>query len=148
MRLHVHAQALRVARRLRLAGRKGRVVQLKLKRHDFTVLTRRCTLPTPSDDGQALYRAALELLERGWDGAPLRLTGVSAQELDGEASQLSLFAPGPGPRDRLNRALDRIADRFGPGAISTADLAGRSAEDERSAAERARRLGGGQRKPR
>ena len=148
LKLHVHAQALRVGRRLRLAGRKARVVQLKLKRHDFTVLTRRCTLPAPTDDGQALYRAALELFERGWDGAPVRLTGVSAQELGEDAPQLSLFQPGPGPRDRLNQALDKIADRFGPGAVSTADLAGRPADDERSPAERARRLGGGQRRPR
>jgi len=147
LRLHVHAQALRVGRRLRLAGRKGRVVQLKLKHQDFTVLTRRCTLQAPTDDGQSLYRAAVELLERGWDGAPLRLTGVSAQELDEDAPQLSLFAAPPGPRDRLNQALDRIAERFGAAAISTADLAGRTAEDEHSPAERARRQGGGQRRP-
>ena len=40
----VHAQALRVARRLRAAGLRARTVQLKLKRADFTLVTRRATL--------------------------------------------------------------------------------------------------------
>ena len=56
---HLHAQALRVGRRLRGAGRKAGVVQLKLKLADFTLLTRQQTLPQPTDDGQALYRAAM-----------------------------------------------------------------------------------------
>ena len=59
---HVHAQALRVARRLRRAGVQGRVVQLKLKFADFTLITRRATLDQATDDGQTLYRAAAELL--------------------------------------------------------------------------------------
>ena len=40
----IHAQALRVARRLRHAGLRARTVQLKLKRADFTLVTRRATL--------------------------------------------------------------------------------------------------------
>ena len=52
----VHAQALRVAQRLRRAGLRARTVQLKLKRADFTLVTRRATLDEPTDDGQVLYR--------------------------------------------------------------------------------------------
>jgi len=59
---HVHSQALRVGRRLRQAGRKTTVVQLKLKLADFTLLTRQTTLHEPTDDGQAIYRAASTLL--------------------------------------------------------------------------------------
>jgi DNA polymerase IV len=119
----LHAQALRVARRLRKAELRTRVVQLKLKLDDFTLQTRRCTLDRPTDDGQELYRHALALLERAPLPRPVRLTGVSAQELDevGEA-QLGLFGEPPRRSDALNRALDAIAERFGRGAVAPADV--------------------------
>jgi DNA polymerase-4 len=117
---HLHAQALRVARRLRGAGRKAGVVQLKLKLADFTLLTRQQTLPQPTDDGQALYRATMVLLQAERLRAKVRLTGVSAQSLSA-GEQLSLFG-----RDRrvgvLNATLDRIAAKFGDGAVTTADV--------------------------
>jgi DNA polymerase-4 len=127
---HVHAQALRVGRRLRKAGVKGRVVQLKLKFSDFTLITRRVTLPSPTDDGQALYRVAREMLEKAHEDKPIRLTGVSVQELGTESAgaprQLGLFTEPEKPKrsDKLNAALDRIAARFGTKAVTTADIAG------------------------
>jgi DNA polymerase-4 len=128
---HLHAQALRVGRRMRRAEVKGRVVQLKLKLADFTLLTRRTTLSEPTDDGQALYRAAVDLLARVELGQGVRLTGVSAQELVGAAPQLALFKAAPTRADRLNAALDRIAEKFGGDAVLPADLA---ADDEGEAA--------------
>jgi DNA polymerase IV len=124
LRPHVHAQALRVGRRLRKAGVKGRVVQLKVKFADFNVITRRTTLSGPTDDGQRIYRAALDLLEHAHEGKPIRLTGVSVQSLgEQEPQQLGLFSAPPPPRSaKLNAALDRIAERFGSKAITTADL--------------------------
>ncbi len=123
LRPRLHAQALRVGRRLRKAGLRTRVVQLKLKLDDFTVQTRRCTLERPTDDGQELYRHALALLERAPPARPVRLTGVSAQELDtGDRAQLGLFADPPRRSDALNRALDAIAVRFGQGAVAPADV--------------------------
>ncbi len=92
-------------------GVKGRVVQLKLKLSDFTLLTRQITLAEPTDDGQALYRAAAELLAREQLPRRVRLTGVSAQDLSPEAAPRSWRCSGPAPTraDRLNAALDRIA---------------------------------------
>jgi DNA polymerase-4 len=119
----IHAQALRVARRLRRAGLRARTVQLKLKRADFTLVTRRATFDAPTDDGQVLYRQAAALLARE-PARPTRLTGVSAQNLvAADAPQLGLFAPPPTAAQALNRALDAIADRFGAGSVTTADVA-------------------------
>jgi DNA polymerase-4 len=118
---HLHAQALRVGRRLRAALRQATVVQLKLKLADFTLLTRQTTLPEPTDDGQALYRTAAALLRAEAPTAKVRLTGVSAHGLSGGARQLSLFN-GDRRAGRLNQALDRIADKFGDGIVTTADL--------------------------
>jgi DNA polymerase-4 len=119
---HIHAQALRVGRRLRRAGTRGRVVQLKIKLADFTLLTRRTTLADPTDDGQLLYRAAMELLEREGLRARVRLTGVAAHELYVPAAQQMLFGREPTRADRLNAALDRIADKYGGDAVVPADI--------------------------
>ena len=118
----IHAQSLRVARRLRRAGLKSAVVQLKLKFSDFKLLTRRTTLEQPTDDGQQIYRTAFALLERLNPRQKIRLTGVSAQGLRRGGGQLNLLEPQPRRQDLLNAALDRIADKFGSDAISTADL--------------------------
>jgi DNA polymerase-4 len=127
---HVHAQALRVGRRLRRAGVQGRVVQLKVKFSDFTLITRRVTLPSPTDDGQSIYRAALELLQRAHEQRPVRLTGVSVQSLDEDEPQLGLFPTAPPRSTKLNAALDRIAERFGTKAITTADIAATRGEED------------------
>ncbi len=111
-----------MGRRLRRAGLRARTVQLKLKRADFSLVTRRATFDEPTDDGQTLYRAAERLLERE-PALPTRLTGVSAQNLiPREAPQLGLFAPAPRPADALNRTLDAITARFGSAAITTGDI--------------------------
>jgi DNA polymerase-4 len=130
---HLHAQALRVGRRLRRAGLRARGVQLKLKLADFKLVTRQSTFAEPTDDGQALYRAAADLLERNAPAQAVRLTGVSAHGLQPAlAAQTSLLAPPPSPRDVLNQTLDRITARFGTGAVTTADVADTGGEpDER-----------------
>ena len=129
LRRALHAQALRVGRRLRRAGLRARNIQLKVKLADFTILTRRHTLASPTDDGQLLYREATELLARTPLGQPVRLTGVTAQELCGGEGQLGLFAGTEARSGRLNAALDAIADRFGQGAVSPADVAELEAAD-------------------
>jgi DNA polymerase-4 len=125
LRPHIHAQALRVARRMRRAGLRARTVQLKLKLSDFTLVTRRSTLDEPTDDGQTLFRVAAALLDRNPPPRPVRLTGVSAQGFVSAApAQGSLFPAAPAPAEAVNRAIDRITARFGAGAITTGDLAG------------------------
>jgi DNA polymerase-4 len=110
-----------VGRRLRQAGRKTTVVQLKLKLADFTLLTRQTTLHEPTDDGQAIYRAASALLLAEKLKQKVRLTGVSAQRLLSQGGQLPLF-DSDRRTGRLNAALDRIHDKFGSAALTTADL--------------------------
>ena len=118
-----------MGRRLRRAGLKTRVVQLR-KGNDFAVHTRRRTLDHPTDDGQELYREVLALLERAPPERPLRLTGVSAQDL-GEPStaQLGLFGEPPRRSEALNRTLDAITERFGRGAVAPADVLSLEGDD-------------------
>ncbi len=130
---HLHSQALRVGRRLRKSGVKARCVQLTVKYDDFTQLTRRLTLATATDDGQALYREALALLQKVDLRRRIRLTGVCGQELTGGEGQLGLFAADESPKKaaKLNQALDAIASRFGNKAVVTADLRQDDPDDAR-----------------
>jgi DNA polymerase IV len=127
------AQAGRVGRRLRAAGLAGHVVTVKVKYADFSLVTRRVTLAASTDDDRAIFEAARAQLERVDLARPVRLTGISVSEFAGRAErgQLGLFQPAVVPRPpeverrrALNAALDRLADRFGEGAVRPADLAG------------------------
>ncbi len=130
-------QCGRVARRLRGAGARGRTVTLKLKYADFTLVTRRCTLPAPTDDGAVIYAAVKEDLSRADLGRPVRLTGVSVSGFAAEEAggQLGLFDAPPEPRDprrdRLHAALDALTDRFGEDAVRPATLAAPKRRDGR-----------------
>jgi DNA polymerase-4 len=127
-----HAEA--VARRLRHEGLRARTVVLKLKLarrvrpgpRGFDQLTRRMTLDTPTDDGDVLYREACRLLARAGLEEPLRLLGVGVTGLEPSAGpQLDLFAENTDAvrRERLNRALDAVAERFGSGSVVRAGAA-------------------------
>src|SRR5262249_54986090 len=97
---------------------------------DFKIVTRQATLDAATDDGQALYRAAMALLEKNLPAKPVRLTGVSAHGLEPiEGVQTTLLPTGPTPRESLNRTLDAIASKFGSGAVTTADLAEEEEDD-------------------
>jgi len=124
--LVAHAEA--VARRLRRDSLRARSVVLKLKLgrrrsagpRGYPILTRRETLATATDDGAAIAEVARRLLARAGPSEPVRLLGVGATSLVPAADpQLSLFGPPDTVlrRDRLNRALDVLRERFGPGAV-------------------------------
>ena len=136
-------QCVRVARRLREAALRGRVVTLKVKFADFEQLTRRSTLSRPTDDAGEIYRSIREDLARAGLDRPVRLTGVTVSGFDGAGAapaQMGLFggspgedaAGGNGKRDALNAALDVLAHRFGEGAVKPATLAEREPETLRA----------------
>lgn len=119
--VHIHAQSQRVARRLRRAGLDAGAVVLKLKTDTFELSTRRAVLPAPTDDAQALFQCARALLRKAPLPGPLRLTGVSTQDLRPHAEQPRLFDPEAKKRERLNAAWDKIHDRFGRASLRTGD---------------------------
>jgi DNA polymerase-4 len=123
--IRAHAEA--VARRLRhdaLVAR-GVVLKLKLARPlgggRYPLLTRSATLRRPSDDGATLAAAAIASLARVRERDAIRLVGVAAERLAPRGGeQLDLFGAGvdAARRERLNRALDLVRERFGAAALS------------------------------
>jgi DNA polymerase-4 len=117
--------ASRVAERLTQDGLAARAVMVKLKYHDFVLLTRRSTLPTPASDTRTIHDVCLALLDRfPLDDVRVRLTGVAAQEIVWpDAPQKELFPDRQAERRReIENVVVRAKDRFGGGAITFATL--------------------------
>jgi DNA polymerase IV len=116
----------RTARGLRSAGSMAKTVVVKLRLANFTTITRSRTLPEPTDVARKIYATACALYTAsGLDsGARLRLVGVRATGLvpaSRAATQLAFGEQSAGWRD-AERALDRIAGRFGPDSVRPAVL--------------------------
>src|SRR5262249_5962429 len=101
----------------------GRVVVVKLKYADFTILTRRATLAEAVGDTDSIFQVACALLSRFPLDKRVRLTGVSVGELCTESSRAALF---PEPVDERRRRLEKVSalitDKFGQGTLRRAAL--------------------------
>ncbi len=121
-----HGEA--VARRLRRDRVLARTVVLKIKLAErlgagkYRLLTRQAPIPAPSDDGGAITAVALALWERHRPRRAVRLIGVTATGIDGDADPQLVLLDDPlrARRTRLNAALDRIVGRFGEDSIGRA----------------------------
>jgi DNA polymerase-4 len=71
----------RVGERLRGDGSSGRTITLKIRRHDFTTLTRSSTLEHPTDSTAAITEGALGLLAGIDVSEGIRLLGVGVSSL-------------------------------------------------------------------
>jgi DNA polymerase-4 len=115
-------QSERVARELRTAGYAGRTVTLKLRFADFHTITRRVT-GGATQDGIDVFKRAFGLLEQVDRVLPVRLIGLSVSGLiRGVPDQLSFFSSRATQRDRVTRAADQLAKRFGEAALIPASL--------------------------
>jgi DNA polymerase-4 len=110
---------------LRESGLVARTVTLKLRHGDFHTVTRRRTLSRPTDldpellaPARELFRPAFEEARRRRQG--VRLIGLAATNL-AEAGPADLFEPPARTRLReLTSAVDRVRERFGFDAVTSA----------------------------
>ena len=104
--------------RLKKAGLAGATVVLKLKTHDFRILTRRKGLGRPTQYADDLYRTAVELLAPEIGRRRYRLIGVGAADLvELGAIEPELFGPAAPAGERVERVLDEVRARFGRDSI-------------------------------
>lgn len=125
--------AERTARSLRAGGSVARTVVVKLRLANFKTITRSRTLPEPTDVAQKIYATAVALYAAAGldDRARLRLVGVRAAGLipaGSAVTQPGFWEPETPWRD-AERAMDRIAGRFGPGMVGPAALVRPPAEE-------------------
>ncbi len=117
---HIWRLAERVADRAKAKDLAGRVVTLKLRRADFSLLTRRHALRDATQTADRLYRAAAELMGSVSEAGPFRLIGVGLSDLiAGQAADLTgdLLDPAAVKRAEAERAADKIRAKFGKDAI-------------------------------
>jgi DNA polymerase IV len=116
---HIWRLSEKVADRAKAKAIAGRVVTLKLKRADHSLVTRRISLRDPTQIADRIYRAARALFDQV-NGGPYRLLGVGLSELHPEAEadpSGDLLDPEAARRAGAERAVDRVRAKFGPGAI-------------------------------
>ncbi len=113
--------ASQVARRLVRADASARTVIIKIKYADFTLCTRRLTLPDPVRDTDSIHAAAMRLLARvPLEGRTVRLTGVSVSGIaDGPPPRTLLPDLQSEKRRKLEEVSARIGQRFDDDAVMT-----------------------------
>jgi DNA polymerase-4 len=107
----------RVVRQARAGGVAGRVVTLKLRTPDFRIITRRRTLPAPTQTTRTLFKAACELLEAEAKGGAYRLIGAGLTDFVDEGSADSDLFTDETRVLKGERAVDALRTRFGAGAV-------------------------------
>lgn len=110
----------KVARHARADGVAGRVVTLKLRATDFKIVTRRRTIPVPTQTARTLFAVGRELLAKEATGKPWRLIGIGIAELvEAEAVDADFFAGEERRAIRNERTIDELRARFGAEAVTS-----------------------------
>lgn len=128
LKMRLMAQAEETAHRLRIKGVKGYSVILKVKKPDFTQLTRQVTLSDPTDSSQVIYENGCLLIDRLRPLGKIRLVGIGVSHLlrcRDLPEQMDLFSKGEREKrtwNEIDKAMDFIRGRFGKDAIKRAGV--------------------------
>ncbi len=117
---HIWRLAEKVSDRLKAKRLAGRVVVLKLKRSDFSAISRRRSLGDATQMADRIYRTARDLYDNVKHDKPYRLIGVGVADMvpEDEADRSgNLLDPQESARIEAERASDAIRKKFGADAI-------------------------------
>ncbi|MDR0809077.1 MAG: DNA polymerase IV [Gemmobacter sp.] len=117
---HLWRLAVGVADRAKAKDLAGRTVILKLKRGDFSQISRRHSLPAPTQIADCIYGEARRMFDQMPKGGAYRLLGVGIADLapGGAADPAGdLLDPQAAARAKAERATDAIRAKFGRDAI-------------------------------
>ncbi|MFI5618511.1 DNA polymerase IV [Streptomyces sp. NPDC051567] len=110
IREEVRRLADRCVERLRGSGHSGRTIVLKVRRYDFSTLTRSETLRGPTDDPAVVREAAARLLEAVDTTGGVRLLGVGVTGLT-DYTQEDLFAQAAAQEREQEQEQERERER-------------------------------------
>ncbi len=111
----------RVGADLRRRSKQTRCITLKLRYADFTTITRSHTLRQTSDTDQTIFDTGEKLLRKALlaEKQPVRLIGIGVSNLVEPGRQLDMLDPSAQRLEQLNKAIDRIRQKYGFSAIQT-----------------------------
>jgi DNA polymerase-4 len=123
LRATLRYQSEKVGADLRKLGKQAKCVSIKVRYADFTTITRQMTLAQPTNVDQTIFQIGNDLLQHAVIGErqALRLIGIGVSNLSEPGMQLSMMNNTEKKLEQLNRAVDRIRDKYGFAAIQTGD---------------------------
>lgn len=114
-----------VGRRLRRDDVRAEVVAVNIKYSDLSKASHQCELLHATNVTDEIYKTAVRLFEELWDGRPVRLLGIQTSHVNraGDGRQMTLFDNADyEKREKLDRAMDNIRERFGTDAVKRASF--------------------------
>lgn len=107
----------RVEERLQRRSLKGQTVQLMLRYHDRTTITRSKKLSSYIDRKEEIFPVINELFDQHWNQEPVRLLGVTVQDLlekEYVVKQLSLFSYEQDVKEtKIHDTVKQLEEKFG-----------------------------------
>jgi DNA polymerase-4 len=111
----------RTSRRMRREGFYGKRITLTVRYSDFYTFSKQKTLAKMVNNGNEIFRHALDLFESISHPKPIRLLGVGVSLLKKKWCQLDLFEKRE-KKDNLLKAMDQVNERFGDWTLTWASL--------------------------
>lgn len=111
----------RVGAELRQEGKHARTITLKLRYADFETITRRISSREATDADEVIFAGAVKLLGQtlARNRKLVRLIGVGVSNLVGYGKQLHLLDSRTQRLAHLDKAIDRIRNKYGFTSIQT-----------------------------
>ncbi|MDX8364330.1 DNA polymerase IV [Cytobacillus sp. IB215665] len=113
--------ALSVGQRLRRKHLVCQTVQLTIRYANRKTITRSQKLSNPMSNDEMLFSTGLQLLKSHWDEQPIRLLGITAQNLlekESASKQLDIFSFEDDAREEpLANTITQINEKFGKDTI-------------------------------
>ncbi|WP_373892712.1 DNA polymerase IV [Virgibacillus natechei] len=117
LRSLMHQLADNVDRRVKRKKAAGRSVQLMIRYHDRKTITRSKKLQTYIESKEDILHVANELLQKHWNLEPIRLLGITLQDVDEKqhiGQQLDLFTYEKyAKKENLYAAIDALSEKYG-----------------------------------
>ena len=111
--------------RLRKEKKYATTVAVQLKNNAFSNYIHQKKLVNPISSNEDIYNISCILLKNMWKGDPIRLVGIRVTDFtDKLYEQISLFeeAGNIEKRDKVQRAMDKINEKYGKDVIKSASL--------------------------
>lgn len=117
-------QADKVGRQARNQKLYAKTIALIFKTSSFISYSHQIKLINPTNVTSEIYQYAIEILNKGWRGEPLRLIGIRLADFTGDNNkQLSLFDNDKDLNNgKIQEVMDSISEKYGYGVIIPASL--------------------------
>ncbi|TMN20749.1 DNA polymerase IV [Lentibacillus cibarius] len=106
-----------VERRMKRKQAVGRSIQIMIRYYDRTTVTRSKKLHDYIDKKEDILYAANELFQKHWNTEPIRLLGITVQDVDEKqniAKQLDLFTyEKEAEKEKLYTTIDQLTQKYG-----------------------------------